>query len=84
VLNILINFDVFCVLKFLNFCTNCITTAAGVVTLEIGERSCINKANVFIAAFNKLTRIHFTNHSNFISLLFYLNIVLTVQQTSFY
>jgi len=43
-----------------------------------------DKANVFTAEFNKFTEIHFTNHSNFTSLLFYLNIVLTIQQTSFY
>jgi len=41
-------------------------------------------ANVFTAAFNKHIWIHFTNQSNFTSLLFYLNIVLTIQQTSFY
>ena len=29
-----------------------------------------DKANVFTAAFNKLTRIHVTNHNIFISLLF--------------
>jgi len=43
-----------------------------------------DKANVFTAAFNKLTGIHFTNNSNFTSLLFYVNIVLTIQQTSFF
>jgi len=29
-----------------------------------------DKANVFTAAFNKLTRMHFTNHNIFTSLLF--------------
>ena len=48
-----------------------------------GKKSYENE-NVFTAAFSRLTEIHFTNHGNFTSLLFYLSIVLTIQQTSFY
>jgi len=48
--------------------TNCITTASGIVTLDIGEPSYINKMGSAV----------------FTSLLFYLNIILTIQQTTFY
>jgi len=37
-----------------------------------------------VKPFNKLNGTHFTNHRNFTSLLFYLNIDLIIQQTSFY
>jgi len=42
-----------------------------------------DKANVFTAAFNKLTGIHFPNQSNSTSLLFYLNIVLEYSRPHF-
>jgi len=64
------------------FFVKCLATSC-VGSVDILQKS-FDKVNVFTAALNKLTGIHFTNHSNFTSLLFYLSIVLTIQQTSFY